>query len=145
MKVEKLVKYVSEITHLSMYGYCPPHSVLKSFFNSNMKAMGLDESHTWKPFVIDEEMYADFKGLMRLKDVECPEKIKDIYTWMAWINYLRKEIPYEEHLKHILAEKNALIELNAALDSGDDDLVSQKHLEYIEIADDAMNFLREYL
>ena len=106
--------------------------------------MGMDETHTWAPFELCEEDYKHLLNHTSLKVTECPNSVSDVFSWQAWVLHVEKGIPFEEHLVHLIKERDALLFLNRALASGNKKAIADAHLKYIEAADEAMEFIRGY-
>lgn len=150
IKLEKLADLIMEDNTLAYSCYIAPYKVLKSFFQNNIKNLDLDETHIGEPFSLTESTYKELVIILtnrsgkRALDVECPDEVDDLYKWEAWLGFLKYKIPYTEGLDFILRENQALRALNESYDSNNDSEIQQRHLEYIEIAQQHLNFIDFY-
>ncbi|MFY8351371.1 hypothetical protein AAEU29_12600 [Pseudoalteromonas sp. SSM20] len=144
IKLEELAEIIMEDNIFAYSNYIAPYKVLKSFFLDNSSSLNFDK------FYLNEITYKELVVILtsrtgkRVLDKEWPDELDNIYKWEAWLGFLKYKIPYTEGLDFILKENEALKNLNESYNSNNDEEIQQRHLEYIEIAQEHLNFINYY-
>lgn len=142
---EQVAEHIKKIAALSPYGYFPPFQVAQQVLDSDFKSLGIDDCYKWKPFMLEPEVYHQARALSDLKAIECPTHITDVFTWQAWVSFIEKQIPYDEHLQFLLAEKEANLEFEQAKARNSYKLINEANLKFSKVFYAKDEFLKRYL
>ncbi|MDP5138541.1 hypothetical protein ORJ04_21575 [Rheinheimera baltica] len=142
---EQVAEHIKKIAALSPYGYFPPFQVAQQVLDSDLKSLGISGDYKWKPFTLDFEVYQQVKELSDLQIVDCPDNVTDVYSWQAWVSFIEKKIPYEEHLQFLLAEKDVELAFQKAKALNNHKLINKVNLEASKVFYAKDEFLKPYL
>ena len=142
---EQVAEHIKKIAALSPYGYFPPFQVAQLVLDSDLKSLGIAGCYKWKPFTLESEQYQQAKALSDLKAIDCPAHVTDVFTWQAWVSFIEKQIPYEEHLQFLRAEKDAELTFQKAKALNNHTLIHKVNLEASKVFYAKDEFLKRYL
>ncbi|MDP5141383.1 hypothetical protein ORJ00_01345 [Rheinheimera baltica] len=150
MKREKafeILNIMEDETTFSLSNFIPSYAVLKVFLQQHIAENALEAKLS---FPFDEQLYREVTDLLvageigrRFEQVAVPAYVDTPLKWEAWVCNKKYAVPYEEYLKLIETENDALLKLNAALDGAEDE-VSALNLAYLDSAQQSADFFNKY-
>lgn len=142
-KALEVLDMIENETKFSLSNFIPPFVVLQTYFIDNVTAGKLS-------FKFDETLYGEVTDLLlageigrRFEQVAVPAYVDTPLKWEAWVCNKKYAVPYEDYLKLIETENDALLKLNAALDGAEDE-VSALHLAYLDAAQRSADFFSQH-
>ena len=142
-KALEVLDMIEDETKFSLSNFIPPFVVLQAYFIDNLTAGK-------RSFKFDEALYGEVTDLLlageigrRFEQVAVPAYVDTPLKWEAWVCNKKYAVPYDDYLKLIETENDALLKLNVALEQGSDD-VSALHLAYLDAAQLTIDFFNQH-